>query len=135
MTPSEAFAAIALAAVACDGALDAGEAQALRSQLEARTPFRNATEASMGALFDRLLSRLRQEGWPSLLATAIAQLNGPQQETALAMAAQLVHCDRIVQPVERDLLNSMAALMTIPPQRSAMILEVIVILNRDSLAG
>ena len=106
MTPSEAFAAIALAAVACDGSLDRDEAHALRAQLEARTPYRDRTEAAIGALFDGLLSELRAHGWEQLLTRAIPSLTAEQQETALAMAAQLVHCDRVVQPVEAELLLS-----------------------------
>jgi hypothetical protein len=39
MTESEAFAAIALATVACDGVLGKDEAHALRRQLEYRTPY------------------------------------------------------------------------------------------------
>jgi hypothetical protein len=135
MNPSEAFAAIALAAVACDGSLDRDEAHALRSQLEARTPYRDSSEAAMGQLFDGLLVALREQGWQQLLARAIPILSADQQETALAMAAQLVHCDRIVQPVEAELLRSMASQLVIPPERSAQILEVIALLNRDSLAG
>jgi hypothetical protein len=134
MTPSEAFAAIALAAVACDGSLDRDEAHALRAQLEARTPYRDRTEAAMGALFDGLLSELRAHGWEQLLTRAIPSLTAEQQETALAMAAQLVHCDRVVQPVEAELLRCMAAQLVIPPERSAQILEVISLLHRDSLA-
>lgn len=134
MTPSEAFAAIALAAVACDGSLDRDEARALRLQLEARSPYRERSESAMGELFDGLLSRLRDEGWQNLLETAIPVLSVAQQETALAMAAQLVHCDRVVKPVEREMLESMAAQLTLPPERSRQILEVIHLLNRDSLA-
>jgi len=135
MTPSEAFAAIALVAVACDGALDKDEAHALRTQLEARSPFRTASAASMGSLFDGLLTRLRQEGWQALASEAIPTLNVQQQETALAMAAQLVHCDRVVQSVELEFLNRLAQQMTIPSERSAVILDVIAVLNRDSLAS
>jgi len=135
MTPSEAFAAIALVAVACDGALDKDEAHALRTQLEARSPFRSATEADMGNLFDGLLTRLRQEGWRALISEAIPTLSAQQQETALAMAAQLVNCDRVVQPLELEFLTSLAEQMTIPAERSAVILDVIAVLNRDSLAG
>jgi hypothetical protein len=134
MTPSEAFAAIALAAVACDGCLDHEEARALRAQLEGRTPFRERSETSMGELFDRLLSQLREQGWERLLQQAIPCLSPDQQETALAMAADLVHSDRIVQPVEAELLRSMAAQLSIPAERSSTILDVITVLRRDSLA-
>lgn len=135
MNATEAFAAIALVAVACDGVLDREEARALRAQLEGRTPFRHRSEEAMGDLFDGLLERLRADGWQKLLHDAIPALSPPQQETALAMAAHLVHSDREVQPIERELLRSMADQLTLPPGRADQILEVINLLNRDSLAA
>lgn len=135
MTPREAFAAIALVAVACDGTLDRQEAHALRQQLEGRYPYRQASEEEMGTLFDGLLQRLRSQGWQQLLGEALTALSAPQQETALAMAAQLVHCDRVVQPQEQDLLAAMAEQLVVGPERARQILEVITILHRDSLAS
>lgn len=135
MTPAEAFAALALVAVSCDGSLERDEAHALRQQLEARTPYRNLSEASMGAMFDDLLDLLRRDGWQGLLTRALPALTAEQQETGLALAAQLVHCDRLVQPEELTMLESMATQMSIPAERCAQILDVIRVLNRDSLAG
>lgn len=134
MTPDEAFAAIALAAVACDGTLDHDEARSLRGQLERRTPYAERSEESMGRLFDGLLDRLRSDGWRTLVAEAIPALSLEQQETALAMAAQLVHCDRVVSEEEVELLQTMAEGMGLPAGRAEGILEVIAVLNRDSLA-
>ncbi len=45
MTEPEAFAAIALATVACDGVLGKDEAHALRRQLEYRTPYKDRSES------------------------------------------------------------------------------------------
>ena len=60
MTESEAFAAIALATVACDGVLGKDEAHALRRHLEYRTPYKDRSESEMATLFDQLLKRLRE---------------------------------------------------------------------------
>lgn len=135
MTAAEAFAALALIAVACDGTLEREEAHALRQQLESRTPYRDLSEATMGALFDQLIAQLRQEGWQALLAQALPSLSPSQQETGLAMAAQLIHSDRSVQPEEQRMLQEMAAQMALSPERSAQILDVVTVLNRDSLAS
>ncbi|MEB3198948.1 MAG: tellurite resistance TerB family protein [Synechococcaceae cyanobacterium] len=135
MTPSEAFAAVALVSVSCDGSLSREEARALRSQLEGRSPYRELSEQAMGDLFDRLLERLRQEGWRALLSAAIGQLTPPQQETALAMAVHLVHCDRSVEPQEQELLEDMASQLDLSAERSRLIIDVIGVLNRDSLAA
>lgn len=135
MTAAEAFAALALVAVACDGSLDREEAHNLREQLQDRTPYRELSEESMGAMFDALLAELRREGWRGLLERALPQLTAAQQETGLAMAAQLVHCDRIVHEEEQRMLTFLAQKSALPPERSAQILEVIALLNRDSLAA
>ena len=135
MNAHEAFAAIALVAVACDGSLDTQEAKALRGQLEGRSPFRTLSEDTMGSLFDGLLTRLRQEGWQTVLDAALPVLTATQQETAIALAAQLIHCDRIVEPQERELLTRMAANAQLPAGRADQIIAVIEVLNRDSLAG
>ena len=127
--------AIALEQRADDGSLDAQEAKALRSQLEGRSPYRTLSDDSMGTLFDGLLTRLRKEGWQAMLDAALPVLTADQQETAIALAAQLIHCDRIVEPQERDLLARMASLATLPAGRAEQIIGVIEVLNRDSLAG
>jgi hypothetical protein len=135
MNPPEAFAAIALIAVACDGSLDREEAHALRQELSFRSPYRDLSEVRMGELFDTLLKQLQQEGWQGLLAAALPVLSGAEQETALAMAAQLVHCDRVVHEQELEMLSTMARSTVLPQERTGQILEVIAVLNRDILAG
>lgn len=134
MEAAEAFAAIALVAIACDGVVDPKEAQLLRSQLDGRHPYAQRSEESMGRLFEGLIHQLQAEGWQSLVAQAIPALSTPQQETALAMAAQLVHGDQLLRAEEARLLDEMAALMTLPPGRAEQILDVISLLHRDSLA-
>ena len=135
MTPSEAFAAIALIAVACDGSLDREEAHALRQELSSRSPYRDLSEVRMGELFDELLDQLRRDGWEGLLDASLPALTSDQQETALAMAAQLVHSDQIVREQELVMLEAMAQSTSLPLERSRQIMDVIVVLNRDILAG
>lgn len=135
MTPAEAFAAIALVAVACDGVVDPHEAQLLRSQLDGRHPFNGCSEESKGRLFEGLLNQLHASGWRALLAEAIPALSPSQQETALAMAVHLVHGDRSLTEEEKGLLQEMAALMTIPSPRSEQIIDVIAVLHRDCLCS
>lgn len=135
MDSAEAFAAIALGAVACDGVLGKDEAHALRRQLEFRTPYNQRTEAAMGELFDRLLKILRDQGLDVLVAQSLQSLNNPQQETALALAAQLVHADRVVEVAETEFLNKLCDAMTLPEGQARGIVAAIMALNRDSLAS
>ena len=135
MDSAEAFAAIALGAVACDGVLGKDEAHALRRQLEFRSPYNERTEAAMGELFDRLLKVLREQSLEVLIAQALPVLSPAQQETALALAAQLVHADRVVEPAEAAFLQSLCNAMTLPEGQAQGIVAAIMALNRDSLAS
>jgi uncharacterized membrane protein YebE (DUF533 family) len=135
MESSKAFAAIALGAVASDGALGRDEAHHLRNQLEYRTPYVGLSDDAMAGLFDDLLAILREQGAEGLIAEAIPALNPPQRETALAMAAELVHSDRVIKASERAFLDTLAQRLELPAGRSEQILEVIEILHRDSLAS
>ena len=134
MTDAEAFASIALAAVACDGTLGREEAHALRRSLEYRTPYKDCTEQEMGALFDRLLVTLREQGVNQLVTEALPALNPTQQETALAVAVQLTHADRDVSPAEQVFLNQLCDRLTLPDGRAVAVMEAIMALHRDSLS-
>jgi hypothetical protein len=135
MTPYEAFAAVALVAVGCDNCLSREESRSLRLQLEGRSPYRDFSEEAMGRLFDGLLEQMREQGWRPLLRTAIAALTPVQQETALAMAVHLVLSDRQLDQEEQELLQELASLLELPRERSQAIIDVISVLNRDSLAS
>ena len=133
MTTQEAFAAIALAAVACDGRLGRDEAHALRCQLEYRSLYNDSSEAAMGQLFDRLLLLLRDQGVDGLIASALPQLNEMQQQSALAVAAHLVHADRKVTPEETEFLDQLTSQMSLPVNEARMVVQAIEALNRDML--
>ena len=135
MTDAEAFASIALAAVACDGTLGREEAHALRRELEYRTPYKDRTEQEMGALFDRLLFTLREQGVNQLVTEALPALSPLQQETALAVAVQLTHADRDVSPAEQVFLNQLCDRLSLPDGRAVVVMEAIMALHRDSLSS
>ena len=134
-TAAEAFAAVALAAVACDGELAAVEARSLRQQLEFRHPFRTFSDGAMAALLDRLLAILRQQGWPALVDQSVPHLNAEQGETALAVAASLTQADHVESSAETSFLGQLSEALGIAPARAATIREVVALLNRDSLAS
>jgi tellurite resistance protein len=135
MTESEAFAAIALATVACDGVLGKDEAHALRRHLEYRTPYKDRSESEMATLFDQLLKRLRETGSIQLIKEALPQLKQSQKETALAVAAQLVHADRTVTPEEESFLAELAQSVELPQGKAQAVMDAIMALNYDSLAS
>ena len=124
---------MALAAVACDGTLGRDEAHALRRQLEFRSFYNASSEAEMGDLFDRLLRRLRENGVEGLVSEAVPVLTGIQKESALAVAAQLVHADRQVLAAEAEFLQKLAIQLDLADGQAQAILRAIEALNRDSL--
>ena len=134
-TAAQAFAAVALAAVACDGELATLEARSLRQQLEYRQPFCELGDQAMGALLDNLLQLLRLQGWEALVAQAAPLLNSQQAETALAVAAALTQADHVESSAEVTFLHTLSDALAVEPERARVILEVVAILNRDSLAS
>ena len=135
MTDADAFAAIALAAVACDGTLGREEAHALRRSLEFRTPYKDCTEQEMGSLFDRLLNTLRESGVNQLVDDALPALTPLQQETALALAVQLAYADRQVTPEESAFLQQLCNRVSLPDGRAVVVKDAIMALHRDSLSS
>ena len=132
---ADAFAAIALAAIAADGELSAVEARALRRQLEFRQPFRRFSDQQMGELLDRVLAQLRGSSCEALVKQATPLLSVEQRETALAVAAHLIHADHIETQSELSFLAQLQEVFGLDAIRSASILEVISLLHRDSLAS
>ncbi|MGB5133862.1 MAG: hypothetical protein WBN89_01660 [Prochlorococcaceae cyanobacterium] len=114
MNQAEAFAAITVAAVASDRSFVDAEARLIREQLQSRAPFRSMSLPAFGELFPGLLLGLR--------------------ETAFALAAQLIHCDREVTAGEGDFLEQLAGSLGLAPERSLQIIEVCALLNADCLA-
>ena len=134
-TAAEAFAAVALAAVACDGELAALEARSLRQHLEFRQPFCTYSERAMAELLDRLLAILRQQGCGALVDQAAPHLRAEQSETALAVAASLTQADHVESSSEQSFLSQISDTLGVAPDRAAQIREVVALLNRDSLAS
>jgi hypothetical protein len=134
LTIAEAFAAIPLAAVCCDQRFAAEEAKLIREQLLTRAPYRTMEPYAFGLLFSGLLGRYRVESWQGLVAAALL-LEPAQRDTAYALACQLVHCDRSVEPAELEFLLALAEVLDLDRERRDQVLEVCDLLNRDCLAA
>jgi hypothetical protein len=70
---------------------------------------------------------------PGLVAQALPVLSPRQQQSALALAAHLVHADRKVTVEEDDFLKQLAAKVDLPENEANMIVVAIEALNRDML--
>ena len=134
LSTAEAFAAIPLAAVCCDRDFRPEEADVIRAQLLSRTPFRSMEPYAFGVLFSDLLRRYRENDWQLLVAQAAPLLSQQQRRTAYALACQLIHCDREVNPSERSFLEVLAKELQLPLLWSQQVIEVCELLHQDCLA-
>lgn len=134
MTEAEAFAAIALAAVAADGKIRQDEASALRKVLEHRQLFREMSEQAMGNLSIELMQSLESDGVRGLIDRALLKLSPDLQESALAVAAHLVYADRWVKPQETDFLNYLVDQVKLPEgSDGGSIVRAFEVFHRDTL--
>lgn len=131
MTSLEAFAAIPLAAVCCDQTFGKDEARVIRDQLLGRSAYQAMEPYAFGLLISGLLKRFREESWQGLIAAAAPRLSPDQQQMAYALACQLIHCDRQVEPQEQQFLAGLAEQLELSPEQARQILEVCELLNRD----
>ena len=134
MTEAEAFAAIALAAVAADGKIRQDEASALRKVLEHRRLFREMSEQAMGNLSIELMQSLESDGVRGLMDRALLKLSPDLQESALAVSAHLGYSDRWVKPQETEFLNYLVDQVKLPEgSDGASIVRAFEIFYRDTL--
>jgi len=102
-----------------------------RDQLLERSAYRTMEPYAFGLLISRLLQRIREESWQALIRDAAPILSSDQQETAFALACQLIHCDREVVAMEHQFLSELAAELKLSDDRAQLIQEVCELLNRD----
>jgi len=134
MQSPEAFLAIPLAAIYSDHSFSSGESHLIQAHLRGRTPYRSLAPIDIAELVTGVLTSLREQGWQQIVSQAVEVLSPVQQETAFALAVQLVCCDRQVSPEEADFLNGLSQQLLVPQERSMQIQESVALLYRDCLA-
>lgn len=131
LSPSEAFAAITLAATAIDGDLAENEARSIASVLSRSKLFRNYTDEMMNKLFDKILGILRRRDGINLLFNSAKQtLTQELREAAFAVATDLVLNDGILTEEETNFLNDLYLSLGISSDLALQIVQVVLIKNR-----
>ncbi|MFB2882121.1 tellurite resistance TerB family protein [Floridanema aerugineum] len=128
--PAEAFAAIALIAVAADGYITDSEAQAIGTTLSRMQLFRSYPSDVMRKMIDRLLSILQRQGVDALFNSAIASLPHELRETSFAVATDIVLADGEVTEEEENLLNDLCRILEIEEETAVKIIDVMMIKNK-----
>jgi tellurite resistance protein len=127
---AEAFAGIALAAVASDGFLSEEEAQIIPFTLTRMKLYDGYSDNDMRRLFDKLLAQLQREGVEALFTSAKEALSPELRETAFAIAADLVLVDGVITPEERSFLDDLYDILEISESVATQVIEVMAIKNR-----
>ena len=128
--PAEAFAAIALIAVAADGYMTDSEAQAISTTLSRMQLFRSYPADVMRKMIDRLLGILQREGIEVLFNAAITTLPDELKETSFAVATDIVLADGEVTQEEEKLLNDLYRALEISEENAVKIIDVMLIKNK-----
>ncbi|HEY9617086.1 MAG TPA: tellurite resistance TerB family protein [Microcoleaceae cyanobacterium] len=130
MSPAEAYAAITLAAIAADGYLSDEEVDGFLTTLNRMQLFKSYPADVMRRMIDQLFGILKRDGVSVLFNRAKASLPYELQESAFAVATDLVLADGVVTEQERDFLNQLYSALNIPDETAMKIVEVMMIKNR-----
>jgi hypothetical protein len=130
LSPAEAFASIALVAIAADGYLADQEGEDMSLMLSRMKLFSDHRGEALNRMLDTLLARLKQEGPGQLVATAKVCLPPELRETAFAIATDLVLSDRTVTQQEQAFLDDLYRILELPEQLALQIVHVLTIKNR-----
>lgn len=130
LSPAEAFASIALVAIAADGYLADQEGEDMSLLLSRMNLFSNYRGEALNRMLDGLLDRLKREGPGQLVARAKICLPPELRETAFAIATDLILSDRTVTQQEQAFLDDLYRILEIPEQLALQIVHVMTIKNR-----
>lgn len=130
LTPAEAFAAVALVAIAADGYLSDQEGRDMTMILSRMQLFRSFSNDVMYRMFDKLLAMLKRQGPGELINLAKACLPQDLRETAFAVATDLVLSDGTVTTQEQAFLDDLYRILEIPGDTALQIVQVMTIKNR-----
>ena len=130
LSPEEAFAAVALVAIAADGYLSDQEGRDMTNMLARMKLFQSYSGDVMHRMLDKLLTVLKLQGPSTLIDQAKAGLPSELRETAFAMATDLVLSDGTVTSQEKDFLDDLYRILEIPGDTALQIVQVMTIKNR-----
>lgn len=130
LSPAEAFAAIALVAIAADGYLSDQEGRDMNMLLSRMQLFRSFSNEVMHRMLDKLLATLKRQGPSDLIDLAKRNLPQELRETAFAVATDLVLSDGTVTSQEQAFLDDLYRILEIPGDTALQIVQVMTIKNR-----
>ena len=128
--PHEGFAGTLLAASACDGHMADEELQGLFTILTRMKMFQHTAPQKFSSMFDRLMGVLKRGGPEKLLDLAVVAVPPELRETVFANACDIVLADGIVEPDEKEFIDSLLLKLELDRKRAADIVQVMVYKNQ-----
>ena len=132
LNKNEAFAAVAVAAIAADGTITQDEINRTAMNLAAVPLFRTYDLREMGGVLNKVAVTIKRRGAAAVMPAAKAALSKEQAEQAFFLAADLVLSDGTVEKEERTFLEDLRAALGVEEATSLKIVEVVVIKNRSA---
>ena len=134
LNSAEAFAAIALVAIASDGYLSESEEAEMKMRLGRMHLFKDSNKTA-GTGFDNrmkdyLVKALKQHGPNELIRCAKASLPPTLAPTAFTIAVDLVFSDGTVSSEEQSFIDDLRKILSIPDELALKIVEVMTIKNQ-----
>jgi tellurite resistance protein len=130
LEPAEAFAAIALIAVAADDIITTSESQALTTLLTRMELFSKYSEDGLREMTDKLLGIIKNKDIKPLFDAAVAAVPKDLKETLFAVTTDLVLSDGDLAEEEEQLLNELYSALKISSEMAEKIIDVISIKNK-----
>jgi uncharacterized tellurite resistance protein B-like protein len=127
---AEAFAAIALIAVAADGYITGSESQAVTTTFSRMQLFSDYSGEKMRGMIDQLLNQLQAQGADILLKEAVKKLPHELRETAFAVVTDITLADGVITEEEEALLDKLFNVLEISEPMANNIIDVMLIKNK-----
>lgn len=130
LNAAEAFAAIALIAVAADDIITTSESQALSTLFSRMELFSKYSEDGLKEMTDKLLGIIKNKDIKPLFDAAVAAVPKDLKETLFAVTTDLVLSDGDLAEEEEQLLNELYSALKISSEMAEKIIDVISIKNK-----
>ena len=130
LEPAEAFAAIALIAVAADGVITRSESQGINNIFSRMQLFSDYPKERKTEMQDRLLGMIKNKEIKPLFDAAVAKLPKELRETVFAVTTDLVLVDGDLAEEEEQLLNELYNALEISEEVATKIIDVMMIKNK-----
>ncbi|MBI2965395.1 MAG: tellurite resistance TerB family protein [Chloroflexi bacterium] len=130
LSTPEAYAAIAVAAIAADGNVTDDEANRTALNLATVAVFRTYELKEMGDVLNRVALLIQRRGPSTVLKAAKDTLSKAQAESAFFLAADLTLADGNFGTDEREFLEQLKNTLGVDDSTALKIVEVVVIKNR-----